>query len=440
MKRDGKDVREMLFEKIGILDEELNYQPDRFVGVRDGRIAYIGAEEPKEDFGERYDGAGKLLMPGFYNAHSHSAMTLLRGYAEDMALSDWLNKKIFPFEARLTDEDIYNGTMLAMAEMLRFGVVSTTDMYFGGEANSRAVLETGAKMNLSLAVTCFDDRSAEELPQYRETVGLLKPFHNAGEGRLKIDLGIHGEYTSTPKVVEGMAALAADTGLNMHLHLSETRQEHEDCKARHGDRTPARYFYDLGVFDAPTTAAHCVWMEGEDFDILKEKGVTVACCPVSNLKLASGFCPAPRLLEKGVSVALGTDGVASNNNLNLLEEVKLFATLFKAVTGDPTAITARQALWAATRAGALAQGREDCGVMRVGAKADLIVLDQRQRPYLRPCHDMVGNVVFAAQGTDVCLTMVDGRVLYRDGAYTTIDLERVVRNAEASAKRILSEL
>ncbi len=431
---------EMLFANIGILDDTLHYQANRFVGVRDGKIACICDTEPQEDFGERYDGTGKLLMPGFYNAHSHSAMTLLRGYAEDLSLSDWLNKKVFPFEARLTDEDIYNGTLLAMAEMLRFGVVSTTDMYFGGEANSRAVLEAGAKMNLSLAVTCFDDRAAHDLPQYQETLGMLDSFHNAGDGRLKLDLAIHAEYTSTPKVAAGMAELAARTGLRMHLHLSETRDEQEACKARHGGKTPARYFYDLGVFDAPTTAAHCVWLEGEDFSLLREKGVTVASCPVSNLKLASGFCPAPRLLQEGVSVALGTDGVASNNNLNLLEEVKLFATLFKATSADPTAISARQALWAATRAGALAQGREDCGLMRTGMRADLIVLDQRRRPYLHPCHDMVGNVVFAAQGSDVCLTMVDGRVLYRDGEYTTIDLERAIRNAETSARRIISEL
>ena len=175
-------------------------------------------------------------------------------------------------------------------------------------------------------------------------------------------------------------------------------------------------------------------------DILKEKGVTVASCPVSNLKLASGFCNAPLLLEKGINVALGTDSVASNNNLNIMEEIKLFATLFKATSGDPTAITPKQALYAATRAGALAQGRTDCGILAVGNRADLIVLDLRNRAYLRPCHSMVNNVVFSALGTDVCLTMVDGKVLYKDGIYTTIDLERVVRNTEESIRKILSQL
>jgi len=194
------------------------------------------------------------------------------------------------------------------------------------------------------------------------------------------------------------------------------------------------------VFDVPATAAHCVWLEGEDFDILKEKGVTVACNPVSNLKLASGFCNAPLLLEKGINVALGTDSVASNNSLNMLEEVKLFATLFKASTDDPTAVTPKQALYAATRAGALSQGRTDCGLVKEGFRADLIVLDLRSRPYLRPCHDMLNNVVFSAQGTDVCLTMADGRILYRDGEYLTLDVEQVAADAEASVAKILRQL
>lgn len=429
----------MLFANIDILDEELVHQKGRYVGVKDQRIAYIGPDAPAEDFGETYDGSGRLLMPGFVNAHSHSAMTLMRGYGENMALADWLSRRIFPFEARMDEEAVYNGTMLAAAEMLRFGIVSTTDMYFHLGAVSRAVLESGIKMNFGLGLTCSDDRGIRDLPAFQELQEGLAQHHNAGDGRFRLDAGIHGEYTSTPRVVEEMAAFAKEKGLNLHVHLSETRGEHEACKKRRGGRTPARYFHDAGVFDVPATAAHCVWIEGEDFDLLREKNVTVACCPVSNLKLASGFCPALRLLEGGVNVALGTDGMASNNNLNILEEVKLFSTLFKATAGDPTAISPRQALHAATRAGALAQGRGDCGLLKVGNRADLIVLDLQGRPYLRPCHDMLNNIVYSAQGTDVCLTMVDGRVLYRDGVYTTIDLEKVLRDTEASVRRILRQ-
>lgn len=430
----------MLFSDIDILDENLEHQKGYYVGVKDERIAYIGDKAPTENFGEVYNGKGRLLMTGFINAHSHSAMTLMRGYAENLTLSDWLNKRIFPFEAKLNGEAIYNGIMLAAAEMLRFGVVSTTDMYFNAEATARAVEDSGIKMNFSIPATCFDDSGARELPMYEEVTSSIPLYHNAYDGRMKIDMSIHGEYTSTEKVVRDMAAITKEAGLNMHLHLSETKDEHETCKQRHGGRTPARYFYDNGVFDSRTTAAHCVHLEDEDFDILKEKGVTVASCPVSNLKLASGFCRAPFMLEKGINVALGTDGVASNNNLNILEEVKLFAMLFKATTGAPTAITPKQALYSATRAGAIAQGRDDCGALKVGNRADLIVFDLGNRPYMQPCHDIINNLVFSALGSDICLTMVDGKVLYKDGIYTTIDFDQIVNNVEKSIESILQQL
>ncbi len=430
----------MLFSNIDILDARLEHRRGCYVGVRGNTVAYLSQEPPGEDFGEVYDGTGKLLMTGFFNAHSHSAMTLMRGYGENMSLDDWLNRRIFPFEAKLDSEDIYNGVVLAAAEMLRFGIVSTSDMYFDAEANSRAALDCGIKMNMGIHVVCFDDRSLKELPVYAEWNAAISDLHGAGDGRLLLDLALHAEYTSTERIVRDLAAFAGETGLRVQTHLSETRGEQAQCKARRGGRTPAQYLRDCGLFDVPVTAAHCVWLEGGDFDILKEKGVTVASCPVSNLKLASGFVNAPRLLEAGVNVALGTDSVASNNNLNMLEEIKLFATLFKATSGDPTAVTPKQALYAATRAGALAQGRRDCGLLAEGYRADLIVLDLRGRPYMTPCHSMVNNVVFSGMGSDVCLTMVDGRVLYRDGEYTTLDPERAAYNAGKSVEKILARL
>ncbi len=430
----------MLFSNIDILDEDFEHQKGCFVGVKDDKIAYISKKPPQEDFGELYDGSGRLLMTGFFNAHSHSAMTLMRGYAENMSLSSWLNNRIFPFEAKLDSEAIYNGAILAAAEMLRFGIISTTDMYFNAEANSRAVLESGIKMNLGVHVTCFDGSALSELQVYKEWNEAIPRYHLAGNGRLKLDLALHSEYTSTHRIAQELAAFAKEKELNTHVHLSETKSEHEECKQRHSGLTPARYLYDCGLFDSHTTAAHCVWLEGEDYEILKEKNVTVACCPVSNLKLASGFVNAPKLLDMGINVALGTDSVASNNNLNMLEEIKLFATLFKATSGDPTAITPKQAIYAATRAGALAQGREYCGLLKEGYKADLIVLDMNNRPYMTPCHSLLNNLVFSALGSDICLTMVDGKVLYRDGIYTTIDLEQATYNADKSIEKILNRL
>lgn len=428
----------MLFSNITILDDRFVCRTGQYVGIKGAFIDHIGPEEPAADYGERVDGRNRLMLPGLVNAHSHAAMTLLRGYGEGLALDPWLKTRVFPFESRLRPEDIYNGALLAFAEMLRCGVVSVSDMYFEGAQTGRAALESGIKCNLCLSVSCFDDRGLAELPVHAENQTLLQELHGAADGRLRLDLCLHSEYTTTPKVARQMAEYARETGLRMQVHLSETRKEHEECKARRGV-TPARYFARNGLFDAPTTAAHCVWLEDDDIELLRERGVTAVNCPVSNLKLSSGFCDVPKLLRRGVNVALGTDGAASNNSLDLMEEMKLLATLSKGTTGDPAAVSPAEALRAATLGGALAQGRGGCGALRAGNRADLILLDLNA-PSMHPVHDMLNNVVYAARGGDVCLTMVDGRVLYRDGAYLTVDIERALFQADRSAKSIAKQL
>lgn len=428
----------MLFSKIDILDENLNHIKHQYVGIEGDTIDYIGSEKPEKSYGEEYDGADRLLMTGLYNSHTHSPMNLLRGYAENLTLHNWLHEKVFPFEAKLTGDDIYNGTMLAVAEMLRFGTISFTDMYYMGEQINRAVAEVGIKCNFSYGVTCFDDNCYNDLQVYKQSQKLIESCHNAEHGRFKVDLSIHGEYTSTPRVVAAVAEHAAREKVNVHIHLSETQEEHEACKQRN-NKTPARYFYDLGVFNRPTTAAHCVWLEDDDFDILRENGVTVAACPVSNLKLAGGFARVDQMISGGLKVAIGTDSAASNNNLNLFKDIHLFSILYKGTSGDPAVITPKQALTAATTAGASAQGRQDCGRLKAGAKADLIVMDT-SLPHMTPVHDMLNNLVFAAQGSDVCLTMVDGKVLYKDGEYLTLDIEKVKYNAQKSTQNILAML
>nr|WP_300186520.1 amidohydrolase [uncultured Agathobaculum sp.] len=428
----------MLFCNIDLLDENFALRRGQYVGVKDGRIDYIGDTAPDGDYGERYDGRHRLLMPGFFNVHSHAPMTLLRGYAENLPLQRWLNERVFPFEDKLTDESVYWSTQLAIAEMLACGTVSFTDMYFFLDGMTRAILESGIKCNLSRGLTVFDDSDYSQLAAYQDNLRLLGEWRGAGEGRLLGDLCIHGEYTTTPKVVEAVAAQAKEHGVRMHIHLSETQAEHEECKQRHG-MTPAAYMQARGVFDVPTTAAHCVWLEGEDFDILRDHGVTVACCPASNLKLASGYADISKMLEKGINVALGTDGAASNNNLNILQDLYLFGVVYKGYYRDSTLITPAQALHAATRAGALSQGREDSGLMRVGCKADLCVINT-DTPQFTPMTDAACNVVYAAQGADVKLTMVDGEVLYRDGEYLTIDIERVKAETQRCTDDIIAQL
>ena len=428
----------MLFRNITIIDEKIQVRENMFVGVEGDKIAYIGETEPAEDYGQVYEGAGKLLMTGFVNAHAHSPMTLLRGYGENMVLQDWLNKKIFPFEARLKGEDAYWGTLLAMAESIRYGIVSTTDMYYLTENMVNAVLESGAKANISRSITNMTGRDLFTMEEFYEEKNAVDHFNGAGNGRIKIDASLHAEYTSDPDTAMKLAQYTKQAGINMHVHVSETAFEHEEFKRKYG-MTPVAYLNSRGIFDTPTTAAHCVWIEGEDFDILKEKGVTVASNPMSNLKLSSGVCNVPKLLEMGINTAIGTDSVASNNSLDFIEEMKAFAVASKEKFKDPTAVTPQQAVYAATFAGARSQGRWDCGKLETGYKADLIVLDITG-PNMHPVHDLITNLVYSACGKDVEMTMVDGKVLYEKGEYKTIDLEKVIYNVEKATGRILKEL
>ena len=428
----------MLFKDITILDENLEVREHMFVGTKGARIAYIGTQEPQEDYGRVYDGRGKLLMSAFYNCHGHSPMALMRGYGENMALQDWLTKRIFPFEDKLNSRAVYWATLLTMAESVRFGIVSTSDMYYFIDDMVAAVRDAGAKANISRAIVSGSESDVWKLPSMQEMKRTFEAYHNIEDERIKIDVSIHAEYTSDVPEVEAVSAYGKEAGTRMHVHVSETRSEHENCKQKRG-MTPVRYLAEHGAFDMPATAAHCVWIEGEDFDILKEKGVTVASNPVSNLKLASGVCNVPELLRRGIRVALGTDSVASNNSLNFFEEMKVFALASKMYYNDPTAVTPEQTLLAATRNGALAQGREDCGLVKEGFRADLIAVDIRQ-PNMCPVHNMLNNLVYSASGTDICLTMADGRVLYEDGAYPTLDIEKTMFEADAAMKKILAAL
>ena len=430
----------MLFKNIGIIDEEFKYQEDMTVGVKGDRIAYIGKEVPKDadSYGEVYDGRNKVLMSGFYNAHGHSPMCLMRGYGENIALQDWLEKKIFPFEAKLYNKAVYWGTLLTMAESLRFGIVSTSDMYYFLDYMVRAISTSGMKSNISRAVANPVGLPLEECVGIKETREAIMMYDNFDNGRIKVDASVHAEYTNNLETMRAVAEIAEEYDTNIHIHLSETEHEHKACIEKYG-KTPAEVMLETGLFNKPCTAAHCVWISESDMDILKEKGATVASNPASNFKLASGICDVPKLYKKGINVALGTDSTASNNSLNFIEQIKLFALAGKVKSMDPAAMTPEQILFSATRAGALSQGREDCGLLSEGFKADLIVIDAGG-PNMQPVYDMAHNLIYSADGKDIVLTMVDGKVCYRDGEYKTIDIEETIAEADKARQKILSEL
>ncbi len=429
----------MLFKNITMLNENLDVEKERYVLVKGDRIAYIGDKPPAEPCGREYDGRGKLLMSGFFNAHAHSPMTLMRGYGENLALQDWLTKKIFPFEDKLDSNAVYWGTMLAMAESLKFGIVSTSDMYYFCEDMAEAVAECGAKSNISRSVTNITGEDPQTLTSMKENTDFYNKYHNTADGRIRVDMSLHGEYTSDARTARVLADCARDAGdVIMHVHLSETKLEHEECKQRHG-MTPAAYMEKMGLFDVPALAAHCVYAEDDDMDIFRAKGVTVATNPVSNMKLASGVCNASKVIDKGVNLAIGTDSVASNNSLNFIEEMKTLAISSKVYYADPTLITPKDALRAATSGGAKAQGRTDSGILKVGNKADLIVLDI-SGPNMHPVHSLINNIVYSCSGGEVIMTMVDGNVLYENGIYSLIDIEKTVYEVEKATQRILERL
>ncbi len=431
----------MLFCDIAIIDENYDCREHQWVGVLDGKIDYIGDTEPADaaKYGEKYDGEGRLLMPALYNAHSHAPMTLLRGYAENLPLQAWLEQKCWPFEGKMTGEDNYWATLLAGAEMLRYGVVSFSDMYYFTAERARAVEDLGMKANLCVSPIAFEPKPIQEYPMFAEMEDGLSRIDGMADGRIRFEACIHAEYTNNDVTAKSVFDWARGHNMRIHVHASETKSEVEDCRARHDGMSPIQWLESLGAFDVPAIAAHCVWVDDDDIAILAKRGVTVAHNPASNMKLSSGFAPLKKFLDAGVNVAIGTDGMASNNNHDMFQDMYLMALLPKGYELDPTFVTPKQALRSATRAGALAQGREDCGLLKQGYAADLCVLDITG-PSWCPVNDMLTNVVYAGHGSDVVLTLCDGKVVYRDGIWPTIDIAQVKAEVTERTVRIQSEL
>ena len=404
------------------------------IGIENGRILFCGVTPANWTADETVDCREKLITPGLVNAHTHAAMTLFRSYADDMALMDWLQKKIWPAEANLTAEDVYWGSQLAIAEMLASGTTAFADMYFFMDQVVQACVETGMRASLSRGLIAVDGPGQEE--RFAENEQLFKDFHGAADGRITVMLGPHAPYTCPPRCMEKVVAIAHRIGAEIHVHLSETKDEVEKCQ-RIYDKSPVALLDDLGVFDCGTLAAHCVWVSEQDIRILAEKKVRVVHNPSSNLKLASGAAPVSAMLEAGVTVALGTDGATSNNKLDMLEEIRLASFLQKLDRMDPTALPSRQVLQMAHQGGAAAIGQGDVlGRIESGYKADLTIYNTTA-PHWCPQHDLASILTYAAASADVSHTLVDGRVLYRNGEFTTIDIAKVKAETGARGLRLV---
>jgi len=381
------------------------------------------------------DASGKLLMPGLINAHCHVPMTLLRNYADDMNLQTWLFDHIFPVEERLQGEDIYYGSLLGIMEMIASGTTCFIDMYDHMNDLARAVEESGIRAQLSRGmINTGSGPDFSEDTRLNESIDFYERWNGASNGRITGAFAPHAIYTCSSAYIRAIVETAQKYGAPIHVHLDETLTEHEDCLKKYG-KTPTKHLLDLGVFEQKTVAAHCVWITEDDARILADKKVTMTHNPSSNLKLASGIAPVTKALSMGVNVALGTDGASSNNNLNMFEEIHLAALIHKGASRDPLQINAMESLKMATLNGAKALGMDNLGVIKEGAKADIILIDM-DKPHLMPVHNIVSALAYSVQASDVCLTMVDGVMLYENGEFKTIDKEKVSHGIKKCYERL----
>ena len=418
-----------------LMDEAGTVLPGAYVAVEGTRIVSVGTVRPQGVFDQEIDGKGNVLMPGFVNAHTHVPMTAMRGYGDGNNLQDWLNNYIFPVEARWDDRAIRSCTALGLAEMIASGVTTIADMYDHCDAITQEVVAAGLSANIARGTTLFADQfDPAVFPGCVELRELVDRWHGYNDGQILVDACIHGEYTSDRRLWAWLADYAKEKGLGMHVHISETRTEHEECIARHG-KTPLQTLNDYGVWDTRSIAAHCVWTTPEDWALMAEKGISAVHNPISNLKLGSGIAPVPAMKKAGVNVCLGTDGVSSNNCTDFFSDLKFAAILHNGANRDPLALLPLDALKMATRDGGIALGRKT-GVIQAGYMADLILVDFSHLN-LTPCHSVISNLAYAAHGSDVVMNMARGKVIYKDGDFLTIDLERVRREVADYALPLL---
>ena len=379
------------------------------------------------------NGEGKFAVPGLINAHTHASMTLLRSYADDMALMPWLSEKIWPVEDKMTADDLYWGAMLAAIEMIKSGTTTFADMY-GPFVDSiaKAAIDSGLRAVLARGIVAVAPGADEKL---EDSVRLYKTYNNAESGRLTVMLSPHSLYTCPPEFLKKMAQTASKIGAEIHTHMSETEGEVKDCVKNYGKR-PFAHVESTGLFENGTLAAHCVHLNDEDIEIIKKYNIRAAHNPGSNLKLASGVAPVTRLLNEGVTVAIGTDGASSNNNLDMLEEIRLAALLAKVESNNPESVPALTALKMATEHGAKAVGVKNIGKIEKEYKADIVLYDITGANW-RPHYNLASNLVYSANAGDTDTVIVDGKILMENKRLTTIDEEKVYAEVDKCVARLM---
>jgi len=421
------------------MDPECSILKDGIVGIRGGQISRLASrqtDEPLPDARVTLNADGGLVLPGLVNAHTHLPMSLFRGLADDLPLPVWLNEHIFPAEtAHITPESVKLGTLLSCAELLLAGTTTCCDGYFLEDSVAETILATGLRAVLGQGVIEFP---APGVPDPKENVIHAAAFADRWvdvDPLLTPSIFAHSTYTCSPETLKAAKVAASNRGLLFQIHVAETRQEFSNTQSE-TDTSPVAFLDHLGLLDSATLLVHAVWMDENDLAILSDRSAKMVHCPESNMKLGAGVASVPKWVEKGLTVGIGTDGCASNNNLDLFKEMDMAAKLHKAYTGDPTVMDATAVLKMATIDGARVIGRErDIGSIEVGKQADLIVMDV-SKPHLFPLYNPISHIVYSASGADVRDVMVAGRFLVRDGRLMTIDIEEIMDRVNALAKEI----
>lgn len=405
------------------IDDNSNVYDNYCVGIKGGNIDYVGQHYTGLDdkYGRVMDCTGKTVMPGFVNAHSHAAMTIFRNYADDMKLMDWLYKKIFPLEDKLDGDIVYWASALAILEMIKSGTTTFNDMYFFMDKTAEACINSGIRAVLARGLSGSTDDDND--PRLQEAIELYKNYNGAAGGRIRVMLSPHAVYTCSVPYLKMVAGKSEELGIPVHIHVSETKDEVSGCVEKQG-MSPVKLLDGIGMLRNDTVAAHCVVVDDDDMDILAERGVNVAHNPGSNMKLASGVAPITSMRERGINVCLGTDGASSNNNLDMVEEMRMAAYLQKVYNEDPTALPVDDVLKMATVNGALALGFNNAGMIWEGMAADIIVLNT-QKPYYYPRHNLKSAIVYSGSSSDVETVIIDGNIVMENNRVLTLDEERI---------------
>jgi 5-methylthioadenosine/S-adenosylhomocysteine deaminase len=411
---------------------------DGVIAIKDGKIAFVGRSlsAPQIEAEETIKAKGKVAMPGLINCHTHVAMTLFRGLAEDKPLDVWLRETIWPLETKLASGDVYAGALLGCLEMLKSGTTCFADMYFHESAVAKAVSESGLRGVLAEGILEAGNKKMGE-ETFNRSVNFAKNFQGFSDGRVTTMLAPHAAYSCSPELLKEIRSKALELGIGVHIHLAESAEMFKELEKRYGC-SEVEFLHRLGFFKGHVLAAHCINLSESDRRILAEHGVNVVHVPVANMKFGLGVAKIKELIDLGVNVALGTDGPASNNSLDMFETMKFAALLQKHVYRNSEVLSAYQVLRMATLDGAKALGLETAiGSLEVGKKADIILVDL-SKPHLRPLHDVYATLVYSARGADVDTVIVDGKVLMENRRVKTLDEETVMEKAERSAEDLLT--